>query len=760
MCNPHVDELSMMTYLSQFPDATLKPGAPLNRPTDALACSARGPGLEPTGVKQGRQAPFTVFTPKKNQGKLAVSCRAPNGQEVPVKVGEKASDGSYACSYVPDDLGEHVVTIQYNKADIPRSPFSVGVEPVSDPTRCRAWGPGVDGGGLVEQKPAKFNVKTKGAGEGDLTYTVTGPDGNRLGPDQVTLSQDLAGQYSGSYLPDQAGPHTVVLQWAGQDIPGSPFEVNVAPTPPDAKKVQARGPGVESNNLVVGQPAPFQVFTENAGRGELDVSVRGRGGDLDCNILDNGDNTFDCQYVPQDEGDIFVKVRWSQVMIPKSPFRVSAQPPVDASKCEASGPGVEPFGLRVSQAAPFKVTTRGAGPGKLDVDVRNPQGNKVPMDIHDVRDGSAVSYTPVFPGQYKVAVTFDGDHIPNSPFDVGVTDPSQVRISGPGITDDMPIKVGEPVRYEVDTTEAGPGDLAATHQWGNKTEQPCDVDSAKPDHYTLEFTPERAGAEKINLTYGGFPVPTGPFPINVLDPSKVKVHGRGVEPGLVTGQPAPFVVDCREAGNAPVSVHIEGPVKTKLDTTTDRDKSQRCIYYPKEPGTYEVHVKFADEPIPSSPILVEVAPCTDSGKVVVSGPGIEPTGLVSSQPTYFDVDTRLAGEGDLDISVTGPERSHVPVNAVDNKDNTFRCHYEPRIGGDHTVVVKFAGNHAPKSPFAVKVKWATDPSKVKVWGDDLDSGVAGFESVFHIDDTEAGDGDLDVLIEGPQEAKMKIDKNP
>ena len=27
--NPHVDELSMMTYLSQYPDAKLKPGAPI-----------------------------------------------------------------------------------------------------------------------------------------------------------------------------------------------------------------------------------------------------------------------------------------------------------------------------------------------------------------------------------------------------------------------------------------------------------------------------------------------------------------------------------------------------------------------------------------------------------------------------------------------------------------------------------------------------------------------------------------------------------
>ena len=34
MINPHVDELSMMTYLSQFPDAKLKEGAPIKARAD------------------------------------------------------------------------------------------------------------------------------------------------------------------------------------------------------------------------------------------------------------------------------------------------------------------------------------------------------------------------------------------------------------------------------------------------------------------------------------------------------------------------------------------------------------------------------------------------------------------------------------------------------------------------------------------------------------------------------------------------------
>lgn len=34
MVNPNIDEMSMMTYLSQYPNAKLKPGAPLRPRTN------------------------------------------------------------------------------------------------------------------------------------------------------------------------------------------------------------------------------------------------------------------------------------------------------------------------------------------------------------------------------------------------------------------------------------------------------------------------------------------------------------------------------------------------------------------------------------------------------------------------------------------------------------------------------------------------------------------------------------------------------
>lgn len=50
-----------------------------------------------------------------------------------------------------------------------------------------------------------------------------------------------------------------------------------------------------------------------------------------------------------------------------------------------------------------------------------------------------------------------------------------------------------------------------------------------------------------------------------IDPSKVKVHGPGVNPeGVRATQAAPFTVDCTEAGKAPLKATVDDG---KINTT-------------------------------------------------------------------------------------------------------------------------------------------------------------------------------------------------
>ena len=106
--NPNVDEQSMMTYLSQFPNAKLAQGAPLRKKTNAAKVKAYGPGLEPKGLVAKAPANFTVETFGAGDGELAVKVVQVETQkelecEIVFNNDRKAT---YSCSYFPEEEGE------------------------------------------------------------------------------------------------------------------------------------------------------------------------------------------------------------------------------------------------------------------------------------------------------------------------------------------------------------------------------------------------------------------------------------------------------------------------------------------------------------------------------------------------------------------------------------------------------------------------------------------------------------------------------
>ena len=106
MVNPNIDEQSMMTYLSQFPNSTLKPGAPLTKPNNSLQIKAYGPGIEASGVMVNEKATFSVEDISSFDGKLEAQVIDSTGANLPCSIDKKLSEednggGStiYNCSY-------------------------------------------------------------------------------------------------------------------------------------------------------------------------------------------------------------------------------------------------------------------------------------------------------------------------------------------------------------------------------------------------------------------------------------------------------------------------------------------------------------------------------------------------------------------------------------------------------------------------------------------------------------------------------------
>ena len=93
-----------------------------------------------------------------------------------------------------------------------------------------------------------------------------------------------------------------------------------------AHRVHAGGPGLERG--IQGQPADFNVWTREAGHGSLAISVEGPSkAEVDFN--DRKDGSCHVSYVVEEPGEYSVGIRFNEVHIPGSPYKVRVDSAVD-----------------------------------------------------------------------------------------------------------------------------------------------------------------------------------------------------------------------------------------------------------------------------------------------------------------------------------------------------------------------------------------------------------------------------------------------
>ncbi|XP_074387144.1 filamin-A-like, partial [Zonotrichia albicollis] len=267
--DPNVDEHSVMTYLSQFPKAKLKPGAPLRPKLNPKKARAYGPGIEPTGNVVQQRAEFTVETISAGQGEVLVYVEDPDGHREEAKViANNDKNRTFSVSYVPKVTGVHKVTVLFAGQHIAKSPFEVQVgRAAGDASRVTAAGPGLEPSGNVVNRSTHFDICTAGAGPGEVGVSIVDPSGRR-GTPEAMLEDRGSGGFRCSYKPQSEGPHLVHVTFGGAPIPRSPFSVTVGQAcSPGA--VRAEGRGLQPKGLRVNEVADFKVHTKGGGSGDL-----------------------------------------------------------------------------------------------------------------------------------------------------------------------------------------------------------------------------------------------------------------------------------------------------------------------------------------------------------------------------------------------------------------------------------------------------------------------------------------------------------
>ncbi|KAK1161563.1 filamin-B isoform X1, partial [Acipenser oxyrinchus oxyrinchus] len=441
--------------------------------------------------------------------------------------------------------------------------------------------------------------------------------------------------------------------------------------------------------------------------------------------------------------------------ISKSPFEVNIDKAQgDASKVTAKGPGLESTGNIANKPTYFDISTAVCVCGSSGFAIEGPSQAKI--ECHDQNDGSCnVSYWPTEAGEYAVHVMCDDEDIEDSPFMAlikpasATCSPDKVRAAqGPGVS--------------VDCSRAGPGELAleAVSDSGTKAEPRME------DHgdgtYTATYTPLHAGMYTLLLRYGGQAVPTFPARVQVKvlpthDASKVKASGPGLTSGLLASLPVEFTVDARDAGEGGLDLAIEGPSKSEISCTDNKDGTCTVTYLPTLPGQYSILVRYSDEHIVGSPFSARVTGETLPRSTVRICQ--LRSALVSAPHTLHVFPCSEIDSQDMSAQVISPSGLEEDAEIIAAGNNTYCVRFVPQEMGVHTVSVRYRGQHVPGSPFQFTVGPLGDggANKVRAGGPGLEKAETGIPAEFSIWTREAGAGGLSIAVEGPSRAEISFE---
>uniref|UniRef100_A0A8C2D813 Filamin B n=1 Tax=Cyprinus carpio TaxID=7962 RepID=A0A8C2D813_CYPCA len=663
------------------------------------------------GVQVGEDQEFAVGTRGAGgQGKLEVKITSPSGKSVPCVVEPQPGKGASLVKYIPKEEGAYVVEVVYDGNPVPGSPFSVEAMLPPDPSKVKAFGPGLKGG--LVATPAEFSIDTKGAGTGGLGLTVEGPTEAKM-----ECSDNGDGTCSVSYLPTEPGEYLINILFEDVHIPGSPFHADIQ-YPFDPTKVVASGSGLKRGK--VGETSVLNVDCAKAGPGQLTLEAESDSGvKAKTEVLNNKDGTYTVTYVPLTAGMYTLLLKYGGKTVPNFPAKVNVDPAVDTSKVKVFGPGVAGEVFREA-TTDFTVDARAltkVGGKHIKAHVKNPSGAATDCVISDNGDGTYnVEYTPFENGVHSVEVLYDETLVPKSPFQVGVAegcDPSRVQAKGPGLEEALTDK---PNKFSIVTRGAGIGGLGITIEGPSESKMSCKDN--KDGSCNVEYTPYVPGLYDVNITYGGQHISGSPFKVpvkDVVDSSKVKISGPGVSSGVRAKIPQSFTVDCSKAGVAPLSVAVTGPKGTNIymrlvhETTLPfffllgffiYEFIYEFIYFSElstgilqnkwEKKTY-IQNMLQQSFSRSSPMHWGLCP---------AGPGIGPT-IGIGEEVGFAVNTKGAGKGKVSCIVVTPDGTEVEAEVIENVDGTFDIFYTAPKPGTYVIYVRFGGENIPRSPFKV-----------------------------------------------------------
>ena len=603
LVNPAIDQQSVMTYISQFPEAQLKEGAPYTQTGYPIMVKVAGQGVEKDGPIVHTETEFTVDTTNAGYGPLRVTITGPN--ESDVQPSNCHEDGIYTYRYTPSQKGEHAISVKWCGEAVSDSPYMVHVAKLP----YKVSGPGVNGNDLHATAPAELWVDALRPGTKPL-IKVSGPKGQLPSSYITTEDEEEEKRCTAFYVPPVSGQYKVDVLIGGKHIGDSPYTVDVE-SRKEESKCFAKGPGVEGRNVDVGKRTWFKVFTTGIpGHDKVHTTITSPVGVVPSQKSRISDAITKYTYSPMHNGEhsIVIKVGPKEsesllkfkVMVPSEG---TGGHNIDPNAVIVTGSGVSGKGACAGQMATVFIDTTEVGSVPVEAKVTPPGADDDQViELTPMEDNPAIlqgEYLPEEPGYYDVQI-----HIASSPvkgFQVPIANPERVKLSSSSLIFTNP---GDTHVVDCFTKNAGPGQLSVDC---GSTPLKVEVKPVEDDHYQLLFTAPKEGSYTANVCYNGVPV-SNPIQVMTADPSKCKVSGPGINSKVVANKETHFVVDNSAAGPGEVGTTILSPSGEDVDSCLSkiRGSQHKITYIPNEAGDHRIEIQFANHNLPDSPYMVHV----------------------------------------------------------------------------------------------------------------------------------------------------------
>ncbi len=728
------------------------PGSPFNIALgDPSKCRIEGGGL--TYAQVGKESRFMVYTEAAGPGLLEVEIQKSEDATLSPTVMEIA-EYEYEVSYIPQERGIHAIYILWGGVEIPVCPFEVNC---IDPAQFAIAEP-LSETCLGMEVTLTVNAEISSAEE-KLSFTLIGP-GESVSEGVTHRIEDLV--YTCTGTPSAIGEYQMHVTWGGEDISGSPFELEVErPAQPEEFSIEAIE--LEATTLGVRVLGPKRCLRY----GQLTTTVMNARTEekLSVTVSQATEDWCDLEFHPEpgQSTEYQLNIKYEGEDIRGSPFTLIA---TDASQCYAKGKGLKK--AQTTDWNKFTVYTENGGRGELSVFVmREEDHSLVEPEIEQPNETEfRVRYLPVDHGFHSISVKWGSQHIPKSPFRVYCSNPAKFHL------EKVPreICLGMPVEVSMGVDE-DPEDskylkiLARSQNRGDVYGKVYKVDS---NTYSCSINPPTLGKYMIHVQCNGYEIDGSPFKIRVMPPplpENVRVYGQGIQDGYA-GQEGQFTIDVSDAGHGFASFKVHGPKRAfKINMCHNSEIKGGILaqYNPSVAGTFTVSVLWTKVHVPGSPFTVtihEALPCDTSNTLlppqaencIVSGPEIP---LDIKDPVELTVDTTNAGPGCLLPKLVSDSLPNVVVDVNQVKPKVYRLTFKAPAPEPYILSVTWGGEHVPGSPFHMDLS-PPEPSAVVISQPPSATLQAGEAIKVSFGTHRAGHGQLTATCTGKESGEIPV----